>query len=74
MYQNPGVGTLENKGRMRLDATSFEPSCNIFQTGTTCQTVSNTTGTSFVNNFNSYDSTTVDLAWLKAGVRRNWRC
>ena len=61
VYQNPGVGTFENKGRMRLDATSFEPSCNIFQTGTTCQTVSNTTGTSFVNNFNSYDSTTNNI-------------
>ena len=57
VYQNPGVGTFENKGRMRLDATSFEPSCNIFPTGTSCQTVSNTTGTSFVNHFNSYDST-----------------
>ena len=61
VYQNPGVGTFENKGRMRLDATSFEPSCNIFHTGTTCQTVSNTTGTSFVNNFNSYDSTTNNI-------------
>ena len=57
VYQNPGVGTLENKGRMRLDATSFEPSCDIFQTGTACQTVSNTTGTSFVKHFNSNDST-----------------
>ena len=57
VYQNPGVGTFENKGRMRLDATIFEPSCNILQTGTSCQTVSNTTGTSFVNHFNSYDST-----------------
>ena len=57
VYQNPGFGTFENKGRMRLDATSFKPSCNIFQTGTTCQTVSNTTGTSFVKHFNSYDST-----------------
>ena len=57
VYQNPGFGTFENRGRMRLDATSFEPSCNIFQTGTTCQTVSNTTGTSFVKHFNSYDST-----------------
>ena len=42
---------------MRLDATTFEPSCNIIQTGTSCKTVSNTACTSFVNNFNSYDAT-----------------
>ena len=57
VYQNPGLGTFENKGRMRLDATTFEPSCNIIQTGSSCKTVSNTTGTSFVNNFKSYDAT-----------------
>ena len=57
VYQNPGVGTFENKGRMRLDDTTFEPSCNIIQTGSSCKTVSITTGTSFVNSFNSYDAT-----------------
>ena len=33
------------------------PRVIFFQTGTTCRTVSNSIGTSFVNNFNSNDST-----------------
>ena len=57
VYQNPGVGTLENKGRMRLDASSFEPSCNIIQTGPLCKTVSNASGSILINHFNNNDPT-----------------
>ena len=40
---------------MRLDASSFEPSCNIIQTGSLLKTNSN--GTTFINHFNNYIST-----------------
>ena len=81
VYQNPGVGTLENKGRIvasssvssltylpcvpvkllcvtkRLDASSFEPSCNIIQTGSLCKTVPNASGSIFINHFNNNNPT-----------------
>jgi hypothetical protein len=38
---------------MILNASTFEPSCNIIQTGSYNKTCTNSYGTSFVSNFNS---------------------